>query len=78
MNDRNPLIETSPEDTLLNLHTVLTLVHDLHNHDQFIDMKNNKSIAISLILKCTNDALEYEIARIESQQRPKGTYKFEA
>ena len=62
-----------------NLHTVLTLVHDMHSHDQFVDIhsKKNMSIAISLILKCTNDALEYEISRIESRQNVK-QYKFEA
>lgn len=80
MTDRNPLIETSPEDTLLNLHTVLALVHDLHSHDQFVDMQSRKNmnIAISLVLKCTNDALEYEIGRLESRQQNMKPYQFEA
>jgi hypothetical protein len=80
MTDRNPLIEKNPEDTLLNLHTVLTLVHDLHSHDQFIEIQSQKNmnIAISLILKCTNDALEYEMNRIELRQNNVKSYQFEA
>ncbi|TDF39831.1 hypothetical protein EYS14_10065 [Alteromonadaceae bacterium M269] len=81
MTERNPLIETHPEDTLINLHTVVTLIQDLHTNDQFMDLlsdNKNMHIALSLILKCTNDALEYEISRIEALQRNKGSFVFEA
>jgi hypothetical protein len=80
MTDHNPLIEKNSEDTLLNLHTVLTFVHDLHSHDQLVELqsKKNMNIAISLILKCTNDALEHEINRLELRQENAKPYHFEA
>jgi hypothetical protein len=55
-------------------------VHDLHSHDQLVELqsKKNMNIAISLILKCTNDALEHEINRLELRQENAKPYHFEA
>ncbi|TDF35520.1 hypothetical protein EYS14_19065 [Alteromonadaceae bacterium M269] len=78
MTDRNPLIEATPEDTLLNIHSVLTLIQELHGNPDFSSMPNSRigHCGLALILKCTNEALNYEIGRLE--KLPERTVIFEA
>jgi hypothetical protein len=67
MQNRNPLIEDNTEETLLNIHSVLTFIRELHTDNALDENPNDKihHIGLSLILKCTNDALYYEIDRLE-------------
>jgi hypothetical protein len=78
MSDRNPLIEISTEDTLLNIHSVLVFIQEFHNNDEFSSTKSGRidHCGISLILKCANEALNYEIDRLE--KLPERTFIFEA
>lgn len=81
MNDRNPLIENSPEDTLLNIHSVLVFMQEFHAESEFDQTPDNKinHSGLSLILKCTNEALYYEMDRLEKKPKKTGeTAIFEA
>jgi hypothetical protein len=78
MNDRNPLVEAAPEDTLLNIHSVLTFIQEIHDNNELNNVTKSRidHCWLSLILKCTNEALNYEIDRLE--KRPDQTAIFEA
>jgi NADPH-dependent 7-cyano-7-deazaguanine reductase QueF len=81
MKDKNPLIEQSPEDTLVNIHSVLLFVQEFHAESEFNENTDNRIYysGLSLIIKCVNEALYYEMDRLEkSDKKPKETAIFEA
>lgn len=81
MQNRNPLIEDNTEETLLNIHSVLLFLQHQKPSSEPNKIPNDQinQIGLSLILKCTNEALFYEIDRLEKDEQVVGnTAVFEA
>ncbi len=64
---QNALIEEHPEDTLVNIQSVLLFLQYLHSDLATSDATPSpiSHHGLSLILKCSNDALAYEMDRLE-------------
>lgn len=65
---RNPLIEQSPIDTLMNIEQVVTFLEDYHliNSQPDAPDQANTHNGLFWILRTVNQAIEFEIERMDS------------
>lgn len=65
--NQNPLIEEHSEETLINIQTILIFIQDMHTKLAISDGETIPSVnhGLSLILKCAEGAITYEINKLE-------------
>jgi hypothetical protein len=71
MNDtQNPLIHDAPEDTLYQAHCLLLLLKEFHafNGNQTL-LDECISQGVHTLLQCANQALAYELKRIQQDKK---------
>ncbi|MCY7297061.1 hypothetical protein [Alteromonas sp. a30] len=70
----NSLIEAHTEDTLINIQTILAFIQDLHTNLALSDAQPSPALhhGLSLILKCTEDAITHEINKLEGIRANEG------
>ena len=67
---KNSLIEDQTEATLINVQSILYLVKEVHSKLALLDEYTSPSLhlALSTALKCAEDAVVYEIDKLEGDQ----------
>lgn len=63
---QNPIIQDSPTDTLYNIQSVMSVLQEYYSAVDLPlrDQDQNVSSGIHWIIRCVDNALQYEIERI--------------
>lgn len=70
---QNSLIEDHTEETLINIQTILAFTQELHTNLGLSDAHSTPALhlGLSLVLKCAEEAITYEIDKLETAKANK-------